>query len=763
MKRLGLGLASLGMLTLQIAITRVFSLLVWYHFAFLAIALALLGFTAGGVIASRSRSSRSRLGADVSMLSYAAAAGTVLALLVACRLPFGPSVVASAGQIALFITLIALLLIPFVLIGVVVASTLASDPDDVPRLYFADLVGSGIGCILCLLVMDHLGGGAGGVLFAATAFALAGIAFDPRRAARGVPIALACGALLFVARQPLNDPFYLPNAKLYPRVPREMILKRKCTSLACVDFFQNPAHFGLWGMSSKYKGPFPEQIGVVIDAWAVTSIVEGKPAPVLEALPPAVVHHFLRLTGRTSPEELVIGAGGGLDVRTGLHFGAKHIDAVDINPTIVKAVAGDYDTFAGGLYHRPDVKVAVAEGRHFLRRAEKKWDLVQISGVDTYAASQAGAFALTENYLYTVEAMREVLSHLRDDGTLAMTRWLYKPPRQTLRLSVILDEAMRSMGVGDARERVVVIGAPVFDSTIDFSIVLARRMPFTQAEVDTLAKLADAMGYYVVYAPGKAVPNAFTDYFASTDRAAFVRNYPFRIDANTDDKPFFFEHYRWSQVFSSKDAIFGAASGPVVLLVTFLLVTALALLLVFRGKRLDARGELYFVSLGLAYIGVELWFIPRFVLFLGHPSHALSVVLFAMLMSSGVGSFLSSRVDSPRRVGLAIAAVLAIELVAAPAGLDRSLHQGFMARVLIAGVLVALPSLLMGMMFPLGLRGRDPAFIARAWVLNGSASVVASVGAMVLAIGQGFSVVLLVAAAFYVVAALVGTSRAESA
>lgn len=757
-KLAGIALASLGMLTLQIAITRVFSLLVWYHFAFLAIALALLGFTAGGVIAARRRF-------DVSLLCYGAAIGTVIALAVACRLPFGASVVESAGQMAIFALLIVLLLVPFVLIGVVIASTLAEEPAELSRLYAADLAGSGVGCVVSLLVMDHFGGGAGGVLFAAVSFALAGVAFDPRRVMRGAPVVAVTVAMLLLAREPLRDPFYLPNAKLYPRVPRELILKRTCTSLACVDFFQNPLHFGLWGMSQKYKGPLPEQIGVVIDAWAITSVLKNDGDihhPVLDALPPATVHHFLRLTGRKDQEVLVIGAGGGLDVRTALHFGAKHVDAVDINPMIVKSVATDFDSFAGGLYHRPDVKVSVAEGRHFLRRSEKKWDLVQISGVDTYAASQAGAFALTENYLYTVEAMREVLAHLSDDGTLAMTRWLYKPPRQTLRLAVIMDRAMREMGLGEASSRVVIIGAPVFDSTIDFSIVLARRTPFTEREVEALTKLTDAMGFYMVYAPGRAVPGAFTGFFTATDKAAFVRDYPFRIDATTDDAPFFFEHYRWSRVFESRDAIFGAASGPVVLLVTFGVVTLIAVGLFLVSRRtIPLRAELYFVALGLAYIGVELWFIPRFVLFLGHPSHALSVVLFAMLTASGVGSALSARVRDARVVGAAIVALLLIELVLLTRVLDATLHLPFAARAALAGVLVAVPACLMGMMFPLGLRGREPAFVARAWVLNGSASVVASVGATVLAIGQGFSAVLLVAAACYVVA--LGTSRAASA
>lgn len=778
---LGLALVSLGMLALQLSLTRVFSLLIWYHFAFLAIALALLGFTGGGIVVQvRPKLLEGDVALRLSRVAYGAALSAVVALFVAARLPFGSSVLESPGQFALFVLLVSMLLVPFALAGVLVAATLASYPRAVSRLYFADLVGSGVGCAVTLLVLDRLGGGAGGVLFSATVFALAGLAYaratSAARMVQGVVVALASASLLLLARDPLRDPFYLPNAKLYPRVPRELILSRQCTSLACVDFFQNPLHWGMWGISQKYKGPLPKQVGVVIDAWAITSVLEadkgpdGKPImqhPALEALPGSVPHHFNRVTGRRDAEVLVIGAGGGLDIRTSLAFGAKRVDAVDINPMIVHAVHDELNDFAGGLYRRPDVHVAIAEGRHFMRRADRRWDLIQISGVDTYAASQAGAFALHENYLYTVEAMREALAHLSDDGTLTLTRWLYKPPRQTLRLAVILDQAMNELGLsGGAERRLAILAAPVSDSTMDFSIVLARRTPYTEKEIDALVRLADAMGFYPVYLPGRALKNPFSDYFASRDKAAFIRDYPFRIDATTDDAPFYFEHNRLSRLFESRDAIFGAASGPLVLIVTLLIVLALAFgfallprVLRVAPAPMSARAQVYFVALGLAYIGVELWFVPRFVLYLGHPSHALSVVLFAMLVSSGVGSFLSPRVvKTPRSitfVALAIVALLFLEHLALPRIFDATLNLAFAGRVAIAVALVAVPAVLMGMPFPSGLAlsQGSQGFVARAWVLNGVASVVASVGATLVAIGSSFTVVLTLAALCYVVAA----------
>jgi hypothetical protein len=762
---LGLAAACLGMLTLQVSVTRLFSLLVWYHFAFLAIALALLGFTAGGVLVHlHPQRYRDRAG---ELCLYAAGA-IVLSLVVCAHLPFGSSVVAGWDQIALFCAVIATVLVPFVLAGIVVSATLSAHPKHASKLYFADLVGSGLGCIVSLFAMDTFGGGAGGMLTAAIAFVAASIAFtwgtpQRTRALIALPVGIA---LLLLARDPLKGPFYLPNAKLYPRVPKPMIVSRTCTSLACVDLFQNPLHFGLWGMSQKYKGPLPDQVGVVIDAWAITSIVKSERGemqhPALEALPPAVVHHFNRAMRKPPQDVLVIGTGGGLDVRTSLHFKAKHVDGVDINPTIVNAVKGPWSAFAGDLYHRPDVAITIAEGRHFLRASEKRWDLVQISGVDTYAASQAGAFALSENYLYTVEAFREYVTHLTDDGTLALTRWLYDPPRQTLRLVAIADQALRDLGLGDGAPRIVVIAAPNPDAAIDYSVVLVRRKPFTPAELEALHKIADAMAYKIVFTPdGKSPKNAFSDYFAATDKQAFFDAYPFRVEPTTDDAPFFFEHNRWSKLLSSRDAIFGAASGPLVLLVTFAIVLLLGAglsVVAVRKTVFPALDVAYFIGLGLGYIAIELAFVPRFVLFLGHPSHALSVVLFAMLVASGIGSSFSARIATDgKRVAIVAGAVALLALaypILLPRVFDACLRFPFAARVAIAMLLIALPAFLMGIPFPAALSRRHPDTVARAWVLNGVASVVASVGTMVLAISSGFAVVLGFAAACYALVAI---------
>lgn len=795
---LSVALVSLGVLALQISLTRVFSLLIWYHFAFLAIALALLGFTAGGVISQLRPSLREGDTARaLAVLSYGFALSSAVAILVASHLPFAQSVLASPGQFALFVLLVLVVLLPFLFAGTIVATALGAWRRAVARLYFADLVGSGIGCGVIVWVLDHLGGGAAGVLVGGLAGALGGLSFA-RQAETGRTRLYGVGAivtaallgLLAAAHDPLHGLFYLPNAKIFPRIPRELILSRRCTSVACVDTFRDAFHFGAWGVNRRFTGQIPEQIGYSIDAWALTSTYRAARRPdggfeyrnpVFEVLPASAVHQVNRALARPARRMLVLGTGGGVDVRSALHYGVAEIEAVDINPTILGAVYNDYNDFSGHLYRLPNVHVALAEGRSYLRRSPRQYDVIQVSGVDTYAASQAGAFALSENYLYTVEAFRDYLHALSPDGTLTFTRWLYRPERQTVRLCVIADHAFRAMGAGDGGAHTVVLAIPTPTPDLAFSVVLFRRKAFEPHELQVIRTLSTLQGYTVLWSPdGEAGDNEIARYFRAADRERYVREYPFRIEANTDDEPFFFEHNRFARLLTSREAIFGVASGQMLLIVTFLLVLAssgLFLMLpwwrsrtgnVRAGAAMQRADTVYFLCLGLGYISLETVLIPRFALYLGNPVHALSVVLFSLLVASGVGSALSPIVARTARrtaaVAVAVAAVMALYQWGLQGVFEATLRRPFAVRVAISVALLALPGVLMGMPFPAGLsRGPDEGdsgrWVSRAWVLNGWASVLGSVGAMILAIGQGFSVVLLSAAGCYLVAAAMAVLR----
>jgi hypothetical protein len=315
-------------------------------------------------------------------------------------------------------------------------------------------------------------------------------------------------------------------------------------------------------------------------------------------------------------------------------------------------------------------------------------------------------------------------------------------------------------------------------SPSQFSIILVRRTPFRPEDSRVLRTLSEINGMRVLYSPdGIGPPSVYRDYFAAPDRAAFVRDYPFRIEATTDDEPFFFEHARFTNLLQSRDIILGAASGQMVLVVTLGIVVASGVVFLWlpvqwARKRtaavlgsVGARWEAYFLALGFGFIGMEVALVPRFVLYLGHPVYALTIVLFALLVAAGIGSALSPRIvagDARRLAAVAVCAgaLIAVEALTLRYVFHRTFAVSMTARAVISIVLVGTPALPMGMLFPGGLEQaptgdhRAP-WIARAWVLNGWASVVGSVGTMTLSIAVGFTRVLLVAAAFYILAAFV--------
>ncbi len=786
-------------ITLQLSLTRLFSLVVWYHFAFLAIAVAMLGLSLGGLISAR-RAARPEASPerDASIASVATA-GTILLLLLALpRMPFSMSILASAGQFALYVALVLMVLAPFTGVGFAISRVLgAAKPTQAGALYGADLAGSGVAGALSVVAMDHLGGGAGACAAAALFASLAAWGFsrtseradesvstrwfaDPRLPALA---AVASVAYALIARDPLNPIVYARNAKVFPRVERAQTYERTCTSVACVDFFANPLHLGMWGREGVDR-TLPDQVGIVIDGWAITSIVRGQRSregltdyrhPMFDRLPTAFAQQVRVLSRNHTHNTLVIGAGGGLDVRAALHFGVQAVDAVEINPAIERAVRGRFASFSGDLFADPRVRLVLGEGRSVLERTRERYDLVQLSGVDTYAASQAGAFALTENYLYTVEAIRSYLDRLTPEGTLTLTRWLYHPDRQTIRLLATIDEATRASGLGDAGPRTFIAATPAPGSDMDFSMVLVQRRPFNETELRAARALCGALGYRVAWSPdepGRA-ESPFREYFSSSDRRQWLANYPFRIEPTTDDAPFFFEHTRLSKLLSSRDQILGAASGQLVLIVSALLVALFGALILWASRRgardrdAQLRGvdALYFVLLGVAYLGVETAMIPRVTQFLGYPTYALTVVLSSLLVGSGIGSALSSRAKlTPRRATLAAAVTVSALALVLPSILAASAQANLYARIAIASLTVGAVGLVLGAPFPTGLaviaKGRSERSLD-AWVINGVASSIAGVLCLIGAIERGFTAILWASALAYGVAAATQRQKAS--
>ena len=492
---------------------------------------------------------------------------------------------------------------------------------------------------------------------------------------------------------------------------------------------------------------------------------------------------------RCDPDSvLVIGVGGGVDLLVALAEGARFVEGVELNPVNVALMTGRYRAISGNVFEDPRVHVRIGEGRSYLRQSNRRYDLIQLSLIDTYAASSAGAYALSESYLYTVEAFSDYLAHLTPRGALAVTRFLHEPPREILRLCSVARAALQSRGVSDPENHLLVSAAGVYGT------VLVTPEPVTEAMKQRFLAAARAQHAAVAYLPGGPIQNPIAELIASPNPEALVAAYPLRIDPVTDDRPFLFQYGRFTaaRLFESRatrDELLAPAGHSLlvtVLFVTTVLGAAMILLPLFlaRGSRRKkpalptagpTRADLttigYFVALGIAFILVEIAAMQQFALVLGHPTYAVSIVLCALLLASGGGSLLQSAAigtDRRRLLGVAgaLASLLALEAAFAHPVFPRLLQHPFPIRALAAVLWVAIPGVLQGMLLPSGvaiLAARRPALVGWAFGANGFASVVGSVLSVLLAIAAGFRVTVLAAAVVYLAGAALLAARGDSA
>ena len=766
-------LASAAAVGLQVLLPRLFSVVLWSHLGFFAVSLAMLGFAAAGAWIAR------RPAVDLARASALAGAATIGAHLVVLRLPIDPTALLETWTAPLLLLLMGLTLaVPFLLLGTVVCAALAGAGGRPGRIYGASFAGGAAGALLCLAAMEWWGAPRAAGLLALLPLAGAIVAgWGAEASAPRGP--LFCGATLAVMALAAPDALLpLVSRKHFPAVPPSAVIEQRWNAFSHVTFYDNPDHHGLWPLPPDYAGPLPRTIGAAIDTWAITPIVERRPGadrhPVLERYPPSLFY-VGAAPGFTA---LVIGAGGGIDVQAALAAGASHVTAVEINPLIVDAVRGRFASFCGGLYDDPRVEVVVAEGRDYLERAAvgavegaspglgRTWDRIVLSGVDTFAATEAGAFALSENHLYTVEGVTAAVRCLTPDGVLAYTRWWFEPPRQTLRLVLTVAQVLRAQGE-------TAPGPHVFVGVAERnSLLLVGRRRFTDTELDTLQAAAQRRGMLPVYAQNAPSHPLFVQALALPDTSALVAGYPYRIDPATDDSPFFFEYGRIAGLFRTEgDWIRDRLGGQEVLLACLAVLAVLCAPLLLLSRRagtpgLPRRQRVGLALLGAGYLLVELPVMQRLALVLGHPVLAVAVVLVALLLLSGLGARLSDRVQ-PRRLPL-IAALTAVAVVAAlVVAHEAFLSAGAMAsagraaRAAAAIALLAAPGVLLGMLFPLALRrldeerpGEAAALVPAAFAWNGAASVLASPLAVFLAMQVGFRATLLVAAVCYAGAAL---------
>jgi spermidine synthase len=651
--------------------------------------------------------------------------------------------------------------IPFFLTGLAFSVIFARESARIPRLYAADLAGGSLACIAIVPLLNWVGG-PNAILVSALMAAIAGIIWSTAPKARGLA---ATAAVLLGIGITLNYSGRLADITWAKGVIRQNV------------------EFARWNALSRVevdRAPDGARV-IVIDADANTYIMNADPQRFgdkewerqLMASPPAAVNAL-----RPHGSYAIIGPGGGVDVLRAVTHGSPNVTGIEINPIIANRIMRErYADFAYHLYERPNVHINVADGRSFIRNSGSRYDVIQMTLVDTWASTAAGAFALSENSLYTSEAFREYFEHLKPDGMIAITRWEFRRPREALRVVSQAMDALQRLGATDLERHFVVISQGELDEDGINVAVLAKKTAFTEAELNTVQQYASEHApLQILYSPSQAARNAFTDLIRSNNPIAFSRNYPFDVSPVSDNRPFFFFTLKTSDILGSlsdsgamdwKVNLGVAVLGMLLLISVAAVVGFLLLPLVLGASRAREHSSLfYFVAIGLGYILVEVSFIQRFVLFLGHPTYALTVVVFLMLLSSGAGSFASRKwLSETGRVWLPLVIVafaLLVYAVLLPPILNSLVGARFGLKLLTSGVLLVPLGFSMGMPFPTGLRAlcergslsSGSNEVEWAWAMNAAASVLGSVLAIVIAMEYGLTATLVCGAGAYFLAAL---------
>lgn len=779
----GFALLSCATLAAELLLTRVMSVRFYYHFAFAIVSLCLFGLTLGAVLVHLLRR---RLAVDPAragrwVVGATAAYGIALPL-VARWLQF----VAPGPQGDLWgdnmLRVYVVAAVPFACAGVAICLLLTRF-EGVGRLYASDLAGSGLGGVVLIGLLAWFDPPAvewllGAMLLAAaTLFAWT---FAPRARAT-----LAAVGLVLAGLGVADHVGWLASSAELPedRLDRANLLFARWNAFSRVSVQPGGSEPFGWWMSGRCpsQGSIDQKL-MMIDRTAATPLTRftGDLAP-LAYLRCDVANGVYEL--ERDAKVLIIGMGGGRDILSALRSGQRHVTAVEVNGLVFDVVTRRFADFVGRLAADPRVTVVRDEARSFLERSRERFDIVQISLVDTFAASTSGAFALTENSLYTTEAWKTFLRHLEPEGVLSVSRWHFwtERPYETYRTVGLARAALESLGVRGAeigRHVAVVVGGQApHRGRRGVCTVLVKRSPFTSTDLVRLDAWAEEMGFQVLYLAGRAREATIASLLEAPAVGALERASGLDISPPTDDRPFFFLMRRQTESLadSLSVSVYGAALdvlGSLLLVVGGLAAAVLVLPLALGGGVASLRapqhgiGVAFFALIGGAFMLIEMAQVQRLTLFLGHPSYALTTVLSTLLLASGVGSFWSARILPPEHptggrlaaLGAGLLAALALLLFGTDALLAYALGAPTPLRLGLA-ILVLVPAgVLMGTMFPTGMRlaqRRAGAPVEWFWGINGALSVVSAIAATRIAVAAGLRAAVLAGVACYVGALLV--------
>jgi hypothetical protein len=766
----GIFLVALAVLMQQIIMTRIFSVILYYHYAYATISLTMLGMTIGAMIVFRRPVSAN----DHSFLAVAGISASLsswLAIVLLCRTPLLN--LPPWGEVAVCM----LEYLPsFTAAGVIVTLILTRSHEHVNRLYAADMLGAACGCPAAIVVLDALGGVDG--LIADTllmAFAACILAWKQTASLRYT----ACASFIICAGTLAGNLFLeaagLPHLQI--KTPKDLFPSEyeSWTSYSRVLFSKayTAAPFG-WGMSLRHPYDEVTQRMLTIDAGAGAAITryDGNIGEMR-----FLQHDIVNAAYHVRPVHSVaaIGVGGGRDILSAKVHGAERVIGVEVNGNILRALTQRYGDFSGHLDRLPGVTLVNDEARSYLARSPESFDLIQVSLIDTWAATAAGAMSLTENVLYTVEGWRTFFSKLSSTGMLSFSRW-YRPhrpydpgyPDEVMRMLAVGHEALMQEGIVHPESHFLVV------SSGGVATLIISKPKISRKDADDLHAYLTDEGFAWVYQPFET-GNSIYKQMASGQNPQVMSHHhgPVDLSPATDDRPFFFNMMGFPEglrllmgkIYHGNIMTNGnnMAMTSLLMVLGLLAILSLPLLLVplcWCKSRPPALLTLYLAMIGLGFMTIEIALLQRLMIFLGHPTYALTVILFTLLLSSGAGSLLTGQ---QALAGMGLRWVLLLSVMVTEAAIGPVVLACFRSmpdidRIAVAIGLISPMGLMMGMCFPLGMAMIREAGLETLmpwlWGVNGVMSVMASTGAVILAMSCGIAFAFWCGVACYAIAAV---------
>lgn len=776
---LGLYLISFCLLAFEIILTRILSVILWYHFAFLVVSVALFGMTAGTIIvylAPRFFLPKLTI-THIRLFAYASSFAIVFSLF---SLFYLPAILHHLNAAYLLMPALYLCLaLPFITIGICLSLSLTRFPAYIGKLYSVNLIGSALGCIGVIFLLNNLNA-ASALLILAGLCAVSTLFFSAGENSKKIR------AYLYVATAVLFTMISLENK--YSNFIKPLWVKGQLNNITVFyekwNFFSyvsvnlpSRRPFG-WGFSPNISSEKinTQELMLTIDNGAGTVLTKFNSLKDIEylKLDISAIAYYLR----NNDDVLVLGSGGGRDLLTAALFGAKKATGVEINSDLKDIAFNKFKFFSGNILKIPQIRIVVDEGRSFASKSKNSYDKIQVSLVDSFAASANGAFALSENSLYTKEGWSIFLSRLKDNGILTFSRYyIMDNPREIYRLITLAKSALQAIGIKNPSGHISLARYFYPDSNIGIGTILVSKTPFTPEEMTVLEKTCEDLKFEVALSPYHCLDNKFKLLLEEKQNSYNTSDFKANISAPTDDKPFFFYFSRFKNFFSETDPTEGISVLRKVFFMILLFGITCILIPIFCGPKamgfgkVSAAMSIYFLAIGIGFMLIEIPLIQKLGMFLGRPIYGLTVVLFSLLVSCGAGSYLTKylinisekkSIFSSNKAKISASFLFLLALILAntyilPAIVKLSESRCMPEKIAIAISALATLGLFMGMPFPLamsiiGKNESSPGLLY--WGINGFASVCGSALGLALLINSGFQTALLISFFCYLIAFL---------